>query len=183
MKFAELTVGEAATALQGTGNAGPWPPDVETIARRLGVEVVSAKLAATSGGQDALLVPRANGGFRIVVDPAVDRETCTEAHHWRDPGDLKRAVWRWRLGHELAHTLFYRPGRPPRRRRPWSSAEEDFCDAVADELLVPQVAMAARSGQDTVALAMEHLAPVAAVRRSILAGANRLRVGSESLPA
>ena len=46
---------------------------------------------------------------------------------------------RFRVGHELGHTLFYerQKGRGPRRAQRWTSCEEQWCDEFARSLLLP----------------------------------------------
>jgi hypothetical protein len=182
MEYAGWSVGEAARALRGGDGPCLWPTDVEAMAHRLRVEIAWARLAAATGGQDALLVPKVRGGFRAVIDPTVGPTGGVEADHWPNSAVLQRAVGRWRLAHELAHTLFYRPGRPPRRRRPWERAEEAFCDAVADELLAPRALVATRSDQDAVVTALELEVPVAAVRRSTRAEAQAVLAERTAMP-
>src|SRR5258708_16515337 len=45
--------------------------------------------------------------------------------------------FRTSIAHEMAHTLFYSRGHPPRRIVPWSQAEEHFCFDVARMILAP----------------------------------------------
>ena len=46
--------------------------------------------------------------------------------------------YRTSIAHEIAHTLFYSRGHPPRRIIPWSQAEEHFCFDTARMILAPQ---------------------------------------------
>lgn len=99
------------------------PFTVETYVDSLGWTVEEMHLGA--GGHQAMLLPRLAGGFHILVDSATPDSDVRARPEERE----------FRLAHELAHTLFYVPGRPPRRLSGGSIGEEDFCDAVADHLL------------------------------------------------
>jgi len=79
----------------------------------------------------AMLVPTADG-FRAVVDSLVWRRA--------QENESGRHRLRFILAHELGHTLFYRPGRPPTRSGPADSLEERFCHRFATSLLVPPCA-------------------------------------------
>ena len=98
---------------------------VDALIHSFGWTVRMERLGAASNGHRAMLLPLLTGGFVIVVDPEV----------W--PGDQRSwmAEQRFRLAHELAHTLFYAPGEPPRRLTAGSLDEETFCDCVADHIL------------------------------------------------
>jgi hypothetical protein len=111
--------------------------DLRRICRSLRVSAHQAPLAAADGGQDAMLVPLPGNRFEITVDPSpkggwrrVPKPLRTE---------LKRHRYRFRIGHELAHTFFYsRDADRPRRVVFDSTEQEEFCDAFARELLVPR---------------------------------------------
>lgn len=99
------------------------------------VRISTRRLAAASGGDEAMLLVRP-GGFDILVDPEPkggwqdDRKTDTERHRFR-----------FRVAHELAHTVFYdRRWETPRRRLGNSERQEAFADAFARALLVPPAA-------------------------------------------
>lgn len=99
------------------------------------VRISTRRLTAASGGDEAMLLVRP-GGFDILVDPEPkggwqdDRTTDTERHRFR-----------FRVAHELAHTVFYdRRWETPRRRLGDSERQEAFADAFARALLVPPTA-------------------------------------------
>lgn len=102
--------------------------DPYRVCERFGWVVRLDRLDARTGGQQAALLPRWEGGFTLVVDPDL---TPIERHANAETAD----VLRLRVAHELAHTLFYSETAPPRRAIPASRAEEDFCDAFAWALL------------------------------------------------
>lgn len=114
--------------------------DLGAVTRAAGVEVCEGDLGASNGGCHAVLVPLEADRFRVLVDP-------TARHGWPLSSkalheDVRRHRKRFSVGHELAHTFFYRraPGREPVRLRAGSVAEEDFCDRFAAELLFPTAA-------------------------------------------
>lgn len=72
-----------------------------------------------------MLLPLLAGGFAIVIDPDGSPGVRTSMSAERQ----------FRLAHELAHTLFYAPGEPPRRLTSGSAEEEAFCDCVAGHML------------------------------------------------
>lgn len=76
----------------------------------------------------AMLVPTRDGFTALVDSELWDRAMS---------GDAARKHLRFVLAHELAHTFFYQPGRPPSRASVPDSAEERFCDWFATLLLVP----------------------------------------------
>jgi len=94
-------------------------------------------LDAKSGGNEALLIPSAEGGFEILVDPwsaASLPEQSEVARHY-----VSRRRLRFRIAHEIGHSFFYdRRIRPAKRLLRHSAAEEAFCDVFASALLVPQ---------------------------------------------
>jgi hypothetical protein len=107
----------------------PCPGRLSTAVSALSwIELRVQHLAARDGRQDALLCPRAGGGFVIVVDPDLspaDRVAGRDA-----PGAMD-----WRIAHELGHTFFYDRGRSPRRWSSWRPEEEDAADHFAALLL------------------------------------------------
>ena len=112
-------------------------PDISAFAAAAGAAVVEADLGVTAGGCEALLVPLPDDRFRIAVDPR-------PRSGWNDrPSDARQTTQRQRLrfrvAHELAHTLFYSraPGAVPSRRPCCSTGEEAFCDRFAQALLLP----------------------------------------------
>jgi len=96
---------------------------------RLGwVELRMQSLAARDGRQDALLCPRASGGFVIVVDPELSPADRAAGRDWQNALD-------WRLAHELGHTYFYDRAAPPQRWCSWCTDEEDAADFFAAAFL------------------------------------------------
>ena len=84
---------------------------------------------------DALLVPRLDGSFKILVDPLPKSELSTSK-------DIARHRNRFRIAHEIGHSFFYdRNKNPPRRLTQSSVGEEAFCDEFASALLVPRTAV------------------------------------------
>lgn len=101
-------------------------------------------LDAQRGGHEALLVPKVEGGFDILVDPRPrhGRAVHDEVAHQR----LSRRRVRFRIAHEIGHSFFYdRRCRPARRLLNHSDAEERFCDAFASALLVPPTTVTRRA--------------------------------------
>lgn len=76
----------------------------------------------------ALLLPRSHGGFFVII-----RESMILGH---DPKIGNFRV-RFLVAHEIAHSLFYAPGAPPKRVFRYTPEEEQFCDDFARVLLVP----------------------------------------------
>jgi uncharacterized protein DUF955 len=118
-------------------------PDLDGFCAGAGVAVAHRRLRAAVGGVEATLTPLDGNRFGVVVDPE-------PAGGWPRIDvllrtDLARQRYRFRLAHELAHTLFYdRSGTRPRRRFPVTAAEEAFCDRYARALLLPDDALANR---------------------------------------
>jgi hypothetical protein len=92
------------------------------------VRILRGPLAVGQRRHTAMLVPTASG-FHAVVDLGVWRRA--------KEGPPGRQRLRFVLAHELGHTFFYRPGRPPTRSRPADRLEERFCHRFATALLVP----------------------------------------------
>jgi hypothetical protein len=110
----------------------------EPIAIRTACEVARMKvtrreLKVGRGRHTAMLVPTEQGFTALVDCELWDRAASVET---------ARKHLRFVLAHELAHTFFYRPGKPPSRESAPSSAEERFCDGFATFLLVPSEAAA-----------------------------------------
>lgn len=118
-----IDVPELVDAVHGRLGA-PRGLDPREICERFGWAIRSERLAALTGGQQAALLPRWTGGFTVVVDPDL-----TPAERAEQADAL--TVWRFRVAHELGHTLFYSETAPPRRAFAPSRREEDFCDAFA----------------------------------------------------
>ena len=106
--------------------------DLRALCSAARASVRQRRLTKQGDGTDALLIPRANGSFTILVDPVPEASTkpfWTTVRHRN----------RFRVAHELGHTFFYRrrPLEQPSRRLPPSQDEESFCDSFAAALLVP----------------------------------------------
>ena len=115
--------------------------NVAALAAAAGAEIRETDLASVAGGSEALLIPLPRNGFCIAVDP-------TPRGGWdnRDSSsrrDVCRQRIRFRVAHELGHTLFYQrtPGELPWRNHCTSELEEAFCDRFARGLLIPDGAV------------------------------------------
>jgi hypothetical protein len=98
---------------------------------------VTNALDSAHGGAEALLVPLEDDRFSIIVDPqplggwgpvdGAERER------------LERRRVRFRVAHEVAHSLFYEraAGTKPWRAHAATEIEERFCDRFAAALLLP----------------------------------------------
>ncbi len=98
--------------------------DARSCVVALGWQLRLQRFDAAAGGLQALLIPRAAGGFSVVVDPD---PTPEQAAAGLSSGD----VVTFRVAHEYAHTFFYLPTAVPSRPRPATLREERFCDAFA----------------------------------------------------
>jgi hypothetical protein len=99
-----------------------WDPIV--IVRALGIPVHLETLEAAEGNTEAMLLPDIDHRFVIICDP------------WVPPGDDERV--RFRIAHELAHTLFYDWDHQYPRMTGSSGTSpsgELFCDQFAGALL------------------------------------------------
>ena len=104
-----------------------YQPQPEDIVRELGWPVVTECLGRSVSETEALLAPLLSGGFVVIVDPReLSGAECREANT-----DSRQ----FRIGHELAHILFWVPGTPPRRLTRYSASEEEFCDSFATAFL------------------------------------------------
>lgn len=102
--------------------------DIDKLCAIGGFRYKTMALETKVGGHEALLVPRVDGTFEILVDARGDF-----ADH-----RVRRRRLRFRVAHEIGHSFFYdRRYRPARRLLSGSEAEEAFCDAFASALLVP----------------------------------------------
>jgi len=116
-------------------------PDLREICKAAKVQVRTARLGGAQGMRQAMLIPLDDDQFAIAVDPA-------PAGGWESlPKStqvaLRRHRIRFRIGHELAHTLTYwRPGGRPQRHLFDSPRQERFCDIFSSFLLIPQAAAA-----------------------------------------
>jgi IrrE N-terminal-like domain len=93
------------------------------------VRVLRRTLKVGERRHRAMLVPVIEG-FHAIVDSLLWTRAAS--------GDRGRRRLRFVLAHELAHTFFYRPGRPPSRTSSPDRFEEEFCHRFATLLLVPQ---------------------------------------------
>ncbi len=112
------------------------PCDLDRLCTLGGFKYQLAVLDTGCRGHEALLVPRVEGGFDILVDPVPTRGRAVHDEVAR--ARLSRRRMRFRIAHEIGHSFFYdRRCRPARRLLGHSDAEEAFCDAFANALLVP----------------------------------------------
>lgn len=118
---------EAALAWREAHSDSEAAFDLWDAVRRRGWVVELRRLRAAEGGVEACTVPCAKNEFRIWVD---DRPCGGD----KGEGRFSDLVL-FRLAHEVAHTLFYRPGSPPSRTLSADRAEEEFCDEFALALL------------------------------------------------
>lgn len=111
--------------------------DLITVCRRGGF-YPRAVVLPNGRKHDALLVPRQDGSFLIVVDP--DAAVNSDRQLSRT---VRRVRYRFRIAHEIGHSFFYdRASKPPRRIGPITPEEETFCDRFASALLIPPEAAA-----------------------------------------
>ncbi|MEX2226561.1 MAG: ImmA/IrrE family metallo-endopeptidase [Dehalococcoidia bacterium] len=111
------------------------PCDFQQVCERAGFRISYVPLEAGTGGHEALLVPRLDGSFDILVDddPPPPDSLLAECE-----GDTDEQRAQYRIAHEIGHSFFYdRSSAPPRRLIPPSPQEERFCDLFASALLVP----------------------------------------------
>jgi len=121
----------------GIGEAPLGP--IETLCALGGVVVREMSLRGARGGLEATLVTRSEG-FEVTVDAEPRGGWGLVPVHLRD--GLRRHRLRFRVAHELAHTLFYdRSGDRPQRLVPDSEEQELFCDEFARALLIPPAAI------------------------------------------
>lgn len=114
--------------------------DLDPVCATLGIIAERRTLRGAAGGVEATIAPLDGNQFRVVVDPepAGGWERVDEAIQ----EDVARQRYRFRLAHELCHTLFYdRSGIRPTRRFSVTRREEAFCDRFARALLLPDVAL------------------------------------------
>lgn len=146
-------------------------------------------LADRESSLQASLMPSTDHEFTITID-----ETPLARESWEvaflGSAAANAAVGRFRLCHEIGHTLFYRPptsrGDRPRRVRPTDPAEEAFCDRFASGLLVdPDAARncVERGATAVLDLAKDTVAPASAVLDSAVGAralAGVIRPGSDA---
>jgi hypothetical protein len=102
-------------------------PELDAFVGEFGWTVREDLLRAPTGGVQAMLLPRASGGFSIVVDP--------RPAPGRQQQVRPRVLRNLRIAHEIAHAFFYEKGSPPRRKFENDQNEERFCDEFAAALL------------------------------------------------
>lgn len=105
---------------------GVQPLDIRACCAAADIEIADAPLGRE--GCEAMLV---SSSRRIVINS--DRLAPIASR------DVRRHRWRFRVAHELAHTLFYASDGASLTRlsRPGTASEERFCDDFARCLLVP----------------------------------------------
>jgi hypothetical protein len=115
--------GVAERLAQSVASQGPDSWDPLVLVERLQIPVRYQPLRAAEGGLEATIISNSTHGFEIVCDEWLPDQT---------PDRL-----RFRVAHELAHTLFFDwANNPPRRVNGWATAEEErFCDEFAEALL------------------------------------------------
>lgn len=96
--------------------------------------------SGSESNHSALLVPRKDGSFDVLVDTVsrnrVDEIASASSERTYTATDTHR--FRFRVAHEIGHSFFYdRRSRPPIRLLSFSRDEERFCDEFASALLVP----------------------------------------------
>jgi hypothetical protein len=143
----DATAAEHATALRReVGVSDELPLTDEGLSRIVALarcEVFETdELGSSTGGAEAMLLPEDGGGFRILVDPR-------PLGGWGATGadfdaSLRRRL-RFRVLHEVGHTLFFEVdgGARPRRVGTPTEWEELFCDRLAAALLLPPAAVRA----------------------------------------
>lgn len=110
------------------------------ICDHLGIKVREVSLDVPRGGAQAFLIPNSSGNFTIEVDPEPAGGWPSVARSLRS--SLARHRRRFLVAHELAHTLFYEQTSSGARRLVSNSdTQEEFCDELARNLLVPQQAV------------------------------------------
>lgn len=126
----------AASARAESGQRGATT-DLRSICAAARARVQTARLGGAEGGQEAMLAPLPGNRFGVSVDPTPPGGWRRIPVHLRK--ELKRHRLRFRIGHELGHTLFYsRGGDEPQRHLFDSPAQEEFCDSFSRELLIPR---------------------------------------------
>lgn len=134
---AEALARHLRCSVLGPGGEDAPVTDLSPFCRAAGASVRESVLSAAAGMQEASLVPVGGDRFAISVDPE-------PRGGWsrRRSAELNRMVARhrarFRIGHELAHTLvFWRGSDVPRRHLHDSPQQEAFCDTFAGFLLAP----------------------------------------------
>jgi hypothetical protein len=103
--------------------------DLDAICVAGGFRARIVRIPRAERRHEALLVPKNDGTFEILVDPLTERPMRARTRRHR---------FRFRTAHEIAHSFFYdRRQSPPQRDLMPSDAEEKFCNEFAAALLVP----------------------------------------------
>jgi hypothetical protein len=90
------------------------------LVRTLGWRLDIVPIGTADSTIQSVLVPLRDGSFSIVLNAN---------RRWSREQTL------WLMAHEMAHSLFYSDGAPPRRIGPNTTSEEEFCDRFADLLM------------------------------------------------
>jgi len=107
--------------------------DLRMVCAAGGFSVGVVTISGKGKKHEALLVPKPDGRFQILVDPLTDRPMKERTRRHR---------MRFRIAHEIAHSFFYdRRHIPAQRDFHGSQKEEIFCDEFASALLVPRPAV------------------------------------------
>jgi len=125
---------------------------IEEICRTAGIKLRLRRLRGKDDGLQAVLAA-CPGGFEVTVDtePPGGWKSVPETIR---PG-LHRHRLRFRVAHELAHTLFYDRTTPrPHRIVPDSTEQEAFCDVFARAFLVPPAGIPPRIADPAVVVSL-----------------------------
>ena len=118
------------------GGESPRLGDLHALCRTGRFRVIERQMGGHSGGSEAVLLPQPGNRFHIWVDPAPRGGWDRIAPSLRN--DLRRHRLRFRVAHEIGHSLFYRrSGGEPCRILGDSAEQERFADDFARALLVP----------------------------------------------
>lgn len=121
----------------GESKSSNVPCNIENVCREGGFQIKRMNLIDSSQNSQALLVPKIDGTFDILVDPSVKQMGGTAKGVNLNNIELHR--FRFRIAHEIGHSFFYnRHDRPPQRLIPVTDEEERFCDYFASTLLLPK---------------------------------------------
>jgi hypothetical protein len=127
---------EVRFRLMPPGRADEPLRNFRRLASRGRFEISEETLSAAAGYDEALLIPLDGDRFAICIDPTPRGGWHRIRPHLRTA--LRRQRFRFRVAHEIGHTLFYdRGGDRPRRLFDGSEREERFCDEFARSLLLP----------------------------------------------
>lgn len=116
------------------------PCNMEIICKLGGFRMKRLRFIKSQNDHQALLVPKEDGNFEIIVDPSIQSVGDNGSDVVIPNLELHRL--RFRIAHEIGHSFFYdRKVRPPKRIIDSSKQEELFCDYFASVLLVPPLAV------------------------------------------